>query len=183
MVYTKKHMCKYLGRRDNPYFMPVLTGVWYFFMSKLADLLDTIFFVLRKKQSHITFLHVAHHVNMLVLSWAFLKYMKDEHAILAGVLNSFVHIWMYGYYFLAALGPSVQKYLWWKKHITQLQISHFVIILGYLGVLLWNGCEMLISLTIYIAATASGFLYFFLKFYFDTYYKRKEIQSGEEKNE
>lgn len=61
--------------------------------------------------------------------------------------------------------------------------SHFVIILGYLGVLLWNGCEMLISLTIYIAATASGFLYFFLKFYFDTYYKRKEIQSGEEKNE
>nr|XP_018902200.1 PREDICTED: elongation of very long chain fatty acids protein 7-like [Bemisia tabaci] len=123
MVYTKKHMCKFLGRRDNPYFMPVLTGAWYFFMSKLTDLLDTIFFVLRKKQSHITFLHVAHHVNMLVLSWAFLKYMKDEHAVLAGVLNSFVHIWMYGYYFLAALGPSVQKYLWWKKHITQLQIE------------------------------------------------------------
>jgi elongation of very long chain fatty acids protein 7 len=29
---------------------------------------------------------------------------------------------MYSYYLLAALGPEVQKYLWWKKHITTLQM-------------------------------------------------------------
>lgn len=34
---------------------------------------------------------------------------------------------MYSYYALAALGPSVQKYLWWKKYITQLQLWQFVL--------------------------------------------------------
>lgn len=29
---------------------------------------------------------------------------------------------MYGYYGLAALGPHMQKYLWWKKYLTIIQI-------------------------------------------------------------
>ena len=29
---------------------------------------------------------------------------------------------MYTYYALSCLGPGVQKYLWWKKHITHLQL-------------------------------------------------------------
>lgn len=29
---------------------------------------------------------------------------------------------MYSYYLLSAFGPSVQKYLWWKKHITNMQM-------------------------------------------------------------
>jgi len=29
---------------------------------------------------------------------------------------------MYAYYLLSAMGPAVQKYLWWKKYITILQI-------------------------------------------------------------
>ena len=36
--------------------------------------------------------------------------------------NSFVHISMYTYYCLAALGPHMQKYLWWKKYLTTLQL-------------------------------------------------------------
>lgn len=37
-------------------------------------------------------------------------------------LNSFVHIWMYLYYGISALGPAFQKYLWWKKYLTMLQM-------------------------------------------------------------
>ena len=37
-------------------------------------------------------------------------------------INCFVHIIMYSYYFLSGLGPSVQKYLWWKKYVTLLQL-------------------------------------------------------------
>lgn len=44
------------------------------------------------------------------------------HIILVGCLNSFVHILMYTYYFLAGLGPKYQKYLWWKKHMTLVQL-------------------------------------------------------------
>lgn len=39
-----------------------------------------------------------------------------------GVINSFVHIIMYTYYMLAAIGPHLHKYLWWKKYITDLQM-------------------------------------------------------------
>ena len=39
-----------------------------------------------------------------------------------GLINSFVHIIMYTYYLLSALGPTVQKYLWWKKYLTTLQM-------------------------------------------------------------
>lgn len=29
---------------------------------------------------------------------------------------------MYMYYMLAAMGPQVQKHLWWKKYLTVMQI-------------------------------------------------------------
>ena len=39
-----------------------------------------------------------------------------------GMLNSFVHTIMYGYYALSSLGPAVHPYLWWKRHLTTLQL-------------------------------------------------------------
>ena len=37
------------------------------------------------------------------------------------LINASVHVIMYSYYFLAALGPHMQKYLWWKRYLTKLQ--------------------------------------------------------------
>lgn len=37
-----------------------------------------VFFVLRKKQSQVTFLHVYHHTNLAVSTWAYLKYVKGS---------------------------------------------------------------------------------------------------------
>jgi len=51
-----------------------------------------------------------------------LSVFAGGHGTLLGVINSFVHIIMYTYYLLAAFGPTVQKYLWWKKYITTLQM-------------------------------------------------------------
>lgn len=48
------------------------------------------------------------------------------HGTFFGLLNTFVHIVMYSYYALAALGPQVQRYLWWKKYITVLQMVSLV---------------------------------------------------------
>ncbi len=41
---------------------------------------------------------------------------------MGATLNSFIHVIMYIYYGLAGLGPSMQKYLWWKKYLTRLQL-------------------------------------------------------------
>lgn len=37
-------------------------------------------------------------------------------------MNSFIHVVMYMYYGLAACGPKFQKYLWWKRYLTILQL-------------------------------------------------------------
>lgn len=43
-------------------------------------------------------------------------------AFLIGLINSLVHVVMYLYYGLAAVGPSMSKYLWWKRYLTSLQL-------------------------------------------------------------
>lgn len=38
------------------------------------------------------------------------------------MVNSSVHVIMYFYYGLAAAGPRFQKFLWWKKYMTAIQL-------------------------------------------------------------
>lgn len=47
---------------------------WYFLILRLAEYVETVFFVLRKKQIQVTFLHVYHHLSVVSLYWMFLKY-------------------------------------------------------------------------------------------------------------
>jgi hypothetical protein len=43
------------------------------------------------------------------------------------LLNCSVHVVMYTYYGLAAMGPHMQKYLWWKRYMTTFQIVSITI--------------------------------------------------------
>lgn len=47
------------------------------------------------------------------------------HSTFFGLLNTFVHIVMYTYYMFSAMGPQFQKYLWWKKYLTTLQMVKY----------------------------------------------------------
>ncbi|KOB68634.1 Elongation of very long chain fatty acids protein [Operophtera brumata] len=91
---------------------------------RISELLDTVFFVIRKKERQITFLHLYHHTVMPMISWGATKYYPGGHGTLIGVVNSFVHIIMYTYYMFAAFGPRFQRYLFWKKYITTLQMAY-----------------------------------------------------------
>lgn len=50
-------------------------------------LLLQVFLVLRKKDSHVTFLHVFHHVSMVVLTWFILTYSKGVSVAYRVVIN------------------------------------------------------------------------------------------------
>ncbi|XP_015430291.1 PREDICTED: elongation of very long chain fatty acids protein AAEL008004-like [Dufourea novaeangliae] len=117
--------CQPVDFSYTPEAMRVARGVYVYFLAKISELLDTVFFVLRKKESQITFLHLYHHTVMPMISWGATKYYPGGHGTFIGVINSFVHIIMYTYYLLAALLPQYQKYLWWKKYITTLQMVRF----------------------------------------------------------
>ncbi|KAL3210561.1 hypothetical protein MRX96_037033 [Rhipicephalus microplus] len=84
--------------------MSMLSHVWWYVMVRIADFLDTIFFVLRKKDSHISFLHVVHHVLVVFNGWFGLAYGADGHAAFGIIFNSFVHVVMYSYYFPVSVG-------------------------------------------------------------------------------
>jgi GNS1/SUR4 family len=103
-------------------------GCYVYFVAKLTELLDTIFFVLRKKDNQVSFLHLYHHSVMPLISWGCTKYYPGGHGTFIGVINSFVHIVMYFYYMMAAMGPEFQKYLWWKHWITNLQMVRLLYI-------------------------------------------------------
>ena len=66
--------------------------------------MDTVFIVLRKSDSQLSFLHVYHHatVPLLVGFTGSVDYNGDQY--LAGILNSGVHVLMYSHYFVSALG-------------------------------------------------------------------------------
>ncbi|XP_059200582.1 elongation of very long chain fatty acids protein 1a [Centropristis striata] len=121
--------CDLVDYSSSPQALRLVRVCWMFYFSKYIELLDTVFFVLRKKQSQITFLHVFHHSFMPWSWWWGITLtpaagMGTFHAM----VNAIVHVIMYFYYLLSAAGPRFQKYLWWKKHMTAIQITQFVLV-------------------------------------------------------
>nr|CAD7602474.1 unnamed protein product [Timema genevievae] len=121
--------CEPVDVSTSPEALRIATGVYMYFLAKISELLDTVFFVLRKKERQITFLHLYHHTGMPMVSWGCTKYYPGGHGTLIGLINSFVHIIMYSYYMMSAMGPQFQKYLWWKKYITTLQMVVLLVVL------------------------------------------------------
>uniref|UniRef100_A0A1A9V750 Elongation of very long chain fatty acids protein n=2 Tax=Glossina TaxID=44049 RepID=A0A1A9V750_GLOAU len=159
--------CEILRTREQS--LDLYSGAWFYFFSKIIDLLDTTFFVLRKKQSQVSFLHVYHHTVTATFSWMYLKYAPGEQGVVIGILNSGVHIIMYFYYLVAAMGPQYQKFLWWKKYMTSIQLIQFVLIMIYMVTIALKGCNMPKTLTFFFIANTLVFLYLFGNFYRKTY--------------
>jgi len=59
---------------------------------------------------------------MYILSQRITKLLEYFIGFFVGMVNSFIHTLMYVYYAVAALGPKWQKYLWWKRYMTKLQL-------------------------------------------------------------
>lgn len=153
--------------------MSLLTHCWWYFLVRIADFLDTVFFVLRKKQSHVSFLHVAHHVIVVFNGWYGLAYGSDGHGLFAVIFNSFVHVIMYSYYFLSLFGPSVQKYLWWKQYLTQFQLIQFVILTVHISLVLFIRCGYPLMHIFIGVPQGFFFLAMFMNFYLNSYKVRK----------
>lgn len=100
----------------------IANAVWWYYFSKLLEFSDTFFFILRKKDKQLTFLHVYHHSTMFSLWWIGIKWVPSGSTFLPAMVNAFIHVLMYSYYGLSALGPKIAAYLWWKKYLTMLQL-------------------------------------------------------------
>ena len=77
---------------------------------------------MKKKNSQLTFLHCYHHFFMALGCYVAVKWLPGGHGLLLGMINLYVHGIMYFYYFLTSFKPELKQSIWWKKHITQVQL-------------------------------------------------------------
>ncbi|KAK4298474.1 hypothetical protein Pmani_029185 [Petrolisthes manimaculis] len=161
--------CQPVDYSKNPDEMRIAAALWWYYISKLVEFTDTFFFIVRKKTNQLTFLHIYHHSTMFFLWWIGVKWVAGGSSFLAAMMNSYVHVIMYSYYGLSAFGPSVQKYLWWKKHITCIQLVQFSSA-GVLGVrAIVVGCDFPLWMQYALVVYMSSFILLFGQFYVQAY--------------
>ncbi|EDX11613.1 GD19675 [Drosophila simulans] len=145
--------------------MRMVNICWWYYISKFTEFFDTLFFILRKKNEHVSTLHVIHHGCMPFSVWMGLKFAPGGHSTFFALLNSFVHIVMYFYYMIAAMGPKYQKYIWWKKYLTTFQMVQFVAIFTHQFQLLFRECDYPKGFMVWIGLHGVMFLFLFSDFY------------------
>ncbi|CAF1355234.1 unnamed protein product [Adineta ricciae] len=95
---------------------------WAFCFSKLPELIDTVFIVLRKQP--LIFLHWYHHASVLVYCWFSYQDYSSTGRWFCG-LNYVVHGVMYSYYAFRALRFRIPR--WISMIITMLQLTQMVV--------------------------------------------------------
>ena len=149
-------------------------AIWLYYFSKVVELLDTVFMVLRTKRSQITFLHVYHHSSIVVFWWIAVAYVPGGITFCLPISNCVVHVFMYSYYFLASLGASVRRYLWWKRYLTKLQIGQFVLLVAQCLLLYASDCGYSRRFSVAVGLYMVSFLLLFIMFYNTTYRTRSK---------
>ena len=165
-------------------------GLWAFLFcfSKLPELVDTYFIVLRKQK--LIFLHWYHHVTVFIYCW----YHYVAQVYLAQwfiTLNYIVHSVMYTYYALRASG-RVRPPVWVNMIITVLQLVQMVLGVGInLYIYMKMGadsnwyCDGKVETSYFYVywAFAMYFSYFvlFVRFFWSTYFSNR-TQSNKQRD-
>ncbi|CCW64240.1 unnamed protein product [Phytomonas sp. EM1] len=101
-------------------------GAWtgIFVLSKIPELVDTLWLILEKRKTP-SFLHWFHHASVLIFSW-FSYSMGNSTMSMFACMNIFVHTIMYSYFFICSMGwkKLVRRF---SKFITMLQILQMVV--------------------------------------------------------
>ncbi|XP_012169837.1 elongation of very long chain fatty acids protein AAEL008004-like isoform X4 [Bombus affinis] len=175
--------CQPVDYSNNPTAVRMVHACWWYYFSKFTEFMDTIFFVLRKKNDHVSTLHVIHHGCMPMSVWFGVKFTPGGHSTFFGLLNTFVHIVMYTYYLLAAMGPRLQPYLWWKKYLTVFQMIQFIAVMIHAFQLLFIDCNYPKAFVWWIGLHATMFFFLFNEFYQQSYQqRRKPVANGMKKD-
>ncbi len=170
-------LCQDIDRSTEPGSsgLRMVRACWLYFMAKFIEFADTIFFIARKKFDHVNALQVIHHSIMPIYGYILVRWLPGGHETFGGTLNSLVHVFMYSYYFLASLGPHMQKYLWWKKYLTIAQMVQFVIVFVRSNLVIFGvvECGYPRQFSLISATITAVFFCMFMTFYKSAYTKTK----------
>lgn len=144
-----------------------------FFYSRIIELIDTLWIILRKKNRQITFLHVFHHSFVLLMTWFYFRIAPGGSSAMFPIVNGLVHTIMYTYYTLSTFS-ALKPYLWWKKYVTKIQLTQFIILgLHFSVAALTPNCGYPRILSLTGLGIASMFFTLFIAFYRETYLRQR----------
>lgn len=147
-------------------------SIWSFLfcLSKLIELGDTVFIILRK--STLNFLHWYHHLS--VLFFAYYGYGRPISAVehYFSCINFLVHSIMYTYYALKAVGvriPSRVAFVITVLQISQMLICLYVTVLAYMSASSGIECQLDMHLFYFAMAMYSSYAILFIHYFIRRY--------------
>jgi len=173
-------VCQPVDYSDSPGAKRALSLAWWYYFSKFIDLADSLFFVARKKFTHLSPLHIIHHGTLPWLCWWGPRFVGGGQSGFGPFLNSLVHTVMYLYYFLAAC--NLHKYLWWKRYLTTMQMVQFVLVFLHAIQPLIFQCDYPAAASLMFAITGVQYFFLFLAFYNKAYSSKQTTKKLTEKN-
>jgi len=167
------YLCDDYRLSYEPAELRIVAGIWWYFVSKPIEFLDTVFMVLKKKNNQISFLHVWHHSFMCPFLFMCVLLGPCGQALVGPIINSFIHWIMYGYYALS-LFPALAPYLWWKKYLTQMQLVQFGLLILSAVYGLWVDCAYPRGILWTKLIFLMTLIVLFGNFYVQSYIKRRK---------
>lgn len=151
-----------------------VTSMWViiFALSKVPELIDTVFIVLRKQK--LIFLHWYHHLLTVIFCFHAIGQGLTGGILWTASLNYTVHVFMYSYFTIRAFKLlTVPSFV--NQFITLFQIAQMITLLVMYSLLTlfkltdWKDCDTTLSSAVFGFLVTFTYLILFLNFYHTTY--------------
>lgn len=156
---------------------------WMFTLSKVPELGDTVFIVLRKQ--NLIFLHWYHHITVLLFTWfTYSEYTAPARWFVC--MNYCVHSLMYSYYALRALGFKIPKQMAMAittSQIVQMIMGAYVTWYAYYRKSQGDACNITqatatFGLTMYLSYFALFAHFFYNSYFSSSSNKKRAVDTG-----
>ncbi|CRK98252.1 CLUMA_CG011614, isoform A [Clunio marinus] len=145
--------------------------LYFTYILKGTELIETILFILRKKFGQMSFLHIYHHVSTFVFAYIGVTRVGNGMLLTPYTLNMIVHAVMYSYYLASIFISDFDKIISVKKSITIMQMVQFILILFNTVRAYQTECGIETIFVIIFIPNVLIIFYEFFKFYTKTYSK------------
>lgn len=162
---------------ENP---PIGFILYVFYISKILDFFDTIFIILEKRWSQLSFLHVYHHFSIFLIYWLNMNVGYDGDVYLTIVLNGLIHTIMYTYYFVSLHTKEIP----WKSALTLSQMVQFVVMNSQALYLIYTDCRSYpINVVYFYFYYILSLLFLFAQFFLVSYVFKSGKKKGSKSKE
>ncbi|CAG7784791.1 unnamed protein product [Allacma fusca] len=142
--------------------------MWYFFISKIVELMDTFWLILKKKGAPLTFLQVYHHSTIVFACWIGARFVPGGSSALIALVNCWVHVLMYTYFKLKSMG--MREIVSYKKFVTIMQMLQFLATIIHCITAMNADCNYPLFILFWLMLYMMTFVILFTHFYCNTYH-------------